>query len=209
MMQSHLFDHISTDCNLNLLPKNGRVHYQTEVFDEATCKHLLSTLPDTLVWESDRLLMFGRTVITRRQVAWVGDPKCTYTYSGIQKKPQAWTPELLLIKVRLEDIAQSEFNSCLLNLYFDGDDGMGWHSDNEKELDAKAPIASFSLGARRKFAFRNKDDKTICSLFLESGSVLTMHSPTQQYWQHSLLKTKTVTAPRINLTFRKIIPHHE
>jgi alkylated DNA repair dioxygenase AlkB len=208
MMQNHLFN-MPTDCNLNLLPKDGRIYYQPGVFDETQCNHFLTALQDSLVWEQDRLLMFGRIVITRRKVAWVGDPKCTYTYSGTQKNPQAWTPELLLIKSKMEAIAQSEFNSCLLNLYYDGSDGMGWHSDNEKELDAKAPIASLSIGARRKFAFRNKKDKETLSLFLENGSVLTMHTPTQKYWQHSLLKTKTVTAPRINLTFRKIIPPHE
>jgi alkylated DNA repair dioxygenase AlkB len=81
---------------------------------------------------------------------------------------------------------------------------MGWHSDDEKELDANSPIASLSLGARRKFAFRHKEDKTTIPLYLEDGSVLIMRSPTQQFWQHALLKTKTVSMPRINLTFRKI-----
>jgi alkylated DNA repair dioxygenase AlkB len=209
MMQNLLFDRISADCNLNLLPKDGRVHYQPGIFDGASCIHLLSSLQNSLLWESDQLLMFGRTIITRRKVAWVGDLGCSYTYSGIQKHPQAWTPELLLIKAKLEELTQSEFNSCLLNLYYDGSDGMGWHSDDEKELDAKAPIVSFSIGAVRKFAFRHKKDKTTLSLFLENGSLLVMHTPTQQYWQHSLLKTKIVTAPRINLTFRKIIPNHE
>jgi alkylated DNA repair dioxygenase AlkB len=110
-----------------------------------------------------------------------------------------------VIKTKLEQISGSEFNSCLLNFYHDGSDGMGWHSDDEKELDAQAPIASLSLGAKRKFAFRHKKDKTTTPLFLENGSALIMHAPTQEYWQHSLLKTKTSTTPRINLTFRKII----
>jgi alkylated DNA repair dioxygenase AlkB len=84
---------------------------------------------------------------------------------------------------------------------------MGWHSDDEKELDAHAPIASLSLGATRKFAFKNRADKSTISLFLENGSLLIMRAPTQEFWQHSLLKTKKNTGLRINLTFRKIIPN--
>lgn len=109
------------------------------------------------------------------------------------------------MKHQLERTTGHTYNSCLLNLYHNGDEGMGWHSDDEKELDATSPIASISLGARRKFAFRHKLDKKTVSLFLEHGSLLIMHPPIQEHWQHSLLKTKTVANPRINLTFRKII----
>ena len=150
--------------------------------------------------------MFGRLVTTARKVSWVGDPECLYTYSGIQKKPQLWTNELLQIKRKLEKFTGHTYNSCLLNLYHSGAEGMGWHSDDEKELDSSTPIASVSLGARRKFAFRHKKDKTTCSVLLENGSLLIMHQPIQERWHHSLLKTKTHTGPRINLTFRKILP---
>ena len=110
------------------------------------------------------------------------------------------------MKHQLERRTGHAYNSCLLNLYHSGDEGMGWHSDDEKELDSTAPIASVSLGARRKFAFRHKQDKTTVSVFLEHGSLLVMYPPIQEHWHHSLLKTKTVTDPRINLTFRKILP---
>jgi alkylated DNA repair dioxygenase AlkB len=123
--------------------------------------------------------------------------------------PQSWTPELVFIKEQLAAISQYEFNSCLLNFYHDGADGMGWHSDDEKELDPHTPIISVSFGAKRKFAFRHKKDKETISLFLEHGSALIMHAPTQEFWHHALLKTKTVPEARINLTFRKIIPHDE
>jgi len=206
MSQSLLFDKLSKDGLPNLLPKYGSVYYYPEFFDEAYSSHLLNVLQESLIWSSDQLIMFGKHITTRRKVAWVGDPNCPYTYSGVQKNPQEWTAELLFIKEKLETIAQSEFNSCLLNLYHDGDDGMGWHSDDEKELDARAPIASLSLGAIRKFAFKNRADKSTISLFLENGSTLIMHPPTQEFWQHSLLKTKKNTGLRINLTFRKIIP---
>lgn len=169
----------------------------------------MTRLQNSLQWEADQLIMFGKLVTTRRKVAWVGDPACAYTYSGIKRSPQAWTSELLSIKVQLEKLTQSEFNSCLLNFYHDGEDGMGWHSDDEKELDARSPIASLSLGSTRKFAFRHKKDRSTIPLFLENGGVLIMNAPTQQFWQHALLKTKTIDTPRINLTFRKIIPNDE
>lgn len=204
-MQSLLFDHLSNDYSQNLLPENGIVHYLPKVFDEISSANLMNILLESLAWEADQLIMFGKRITTRRKVAWVGDPNCSYTYSGVTKNPQTWTTELLEIKTKVEKISQTEFNSCLLNLYLDGNDGMGWHSDNEKELDPQAPIASLSLGAKRKFAFRHKVDGRTVSLFLENGSALIMHTPTQEYWNHSLLKTKTVTDPRINLTFRKII----
>ncbi|QWC99903.1 alpha-ketoglutarate-dependent dioxygenase AlkB [Polynucleobacter paneuropaeus] len=203
-MQSTLFEPKHSDCVLNILPKDGYAEYLPGVLSKQFSGDLMSQLQTSLSWESDQLIMFGKKVIIRRKVAWVGDPHCSYTYSGVKKSPQSWTPELLSIKSQLEGLAHSEFNSCLLNFYHDGDDGMGWHSDDEKELDANSPIASLSLGARRKFAFRHKEDKTTIPLYLEDGSVLIMRSPTQQFWQHALLKTKTVSMPRINLTFRKI-----
>lgn len=189
---------------LNLLPMDGLVQYLPAFMNAEESVSLFDQLQKSLRWDADQVMMFGKLVTTRRKVAWAGDPECTYTYSGVKKSPQAWTPELLSIKTQLEELTQSEFNSCLLNFYHDGSDGMGWHSDDEKELDANSPIASLSLGAQRKFAFRHKVDKTTIPLYLESGSVLIMHSPTQQFWQHTLLKTKTVSNPRINLTFRKI-----
>ncbi len=204
MMQSQLFEPSPSESARNLLPKDGCAHYFPGVYSEAKSTQFISQLQASLQWESDQLLMFGKLVTMRRKVAWVGDPNCSYTYSGVKKSPQSWTPELLLIKSRLEEIAKAEFNSCLLNLYHDGEDGMGWHSDNERELDPHSPIASLSLGAQRKFALRHKKDQETISLFLENGSALIMYAPTQEHWQHALLKTKRVSEARINLTFRKI-----
>ncbi|WP_255534724.1 alpha-ketoglutarate-dependent dioxygenase AlkB [Polynucleobacter sp. JS-Polo-80-F4] len=203
-MQSTLFEAPFNNPAVSILSKDGSAHYYPKVFAEQDCLRWMSQLQSSLSWKPEQLMMFGKLVTTRRKVAWVGDPQCSYTYSGVQKFPQAWTSDLILIKKHLEEISQAEFNSCLLNLYYDGDDGMGWHSDDEKELDPRSPIASLSLGAKRKFAFRNKKDKETMSLFLESGSALIMHAPTQEYWQHALLKTKTASDIRMNLTFRKI-----
>ncbi|MES2585933.1 MAG: alpha-ketoglutarate-dependent dioxygenase AlkB [Pseudomonadota bacterium] len=205
-MQNQLFDHQESAEPLVILAKNGQAEYLNSFFDADAADSLFDSLLGSLAWESDQIQMFGRLLTTARKVAWVGDPECLYTYSGMQKTPQNWTNELLKIKGRLEQLTGYTYNSCLLNLYHTGAEGMGWHSDNEKELDSTTPIVSISLGARRKFAFRHKQDKTTTSVFLEHGSLLIMHPPIQEYWHHSLLKTKAVIDPRINLTFRKILP---
>jgi len=203
-MQSELFELARVDSATNLLPGDGCVNYFPGVFNPNRCATLLDTLKSSLDWQFDQIYMFGKLITTKRKVAWVGDEACAYTYSGVEKKPQPWTSELLDIKSELEKVAQWRFNSCLLNLYHHGDEAMGWHSDDEKELDQAAPIASLSLGGARKFSFRHKANKTTTSLILESGSVLVMHAPTQAFWHHSLLKTKRPVPERINLTFRSI-----
>lgn len=205
-MQNQLFDRQDVTDPLLILAKDGRAEYLNSFYDAESSDGLFTNLLDSLTWEADEIFMFGKLIRTARKVAWVGDPECLYTYSGVQKTPQAWNKELAQMRNKLEQFTGHSYNSCLLNLYHTGDEGMGWHSDNERELDSAAPIASISLGARRKFAFRHKQDKTTNSVFLEHGSLLIMHPPIQEYWQHSLLKTKTVTSPRINLTFRKIFP---
>jgi alkylated DNA repair dioxygenase AlkB len=204
-MQNLLFDHQDPAVPVVILAKDGQVDYLNNFFDADAADSLFKNLLGSLTWESDQIHMFGKLVTTARKVAWVGDPECLYTYSGIQKTPQGWTNELLQIKHELEQVTGYPYNSCLLNLYHTGAEGMGWHSDNEEELDSTIPIASISLGARRKFAFRHKQDKSTISIFLEHGSLLIMHPPIQEHWHHSLLKTKTVISPRINLTFRKIL----
>lgn len=208
MRQSSLFGIDPVLCNQNLLPKDGAATYHPEFLTPLNSDKLMVWLQESLQWEPDQLIMYGKIISTRRKVAWVGDPNCTYTYCGFQKIPQSWTPELLDLRRQVEELTQSKFNSCLLNFYHDGNDGMGWHSDNEKELDAYSPIVSLSLGAARKFSFRHKEDRSTNSLILENGSALIMHTPTQEYWQHALLKSKTILEPRINLTFRKIASRH-
>ena len=203
-MQTQLFETVPTNAPIKVLDAHGRVDYFPSIFEPARCAELFSALIDSLDWRVDQIYMFGKLVTTKRKVAWVGDAGCSYKYSGVKKEPQPWTPELLDIKNQLEKISQSKFNSCLLNLYHDGNEGMGWHSDDEPELDQSAPIASLSLGGERKFSFKHKTEKTNVSLMLENGSVLLMHAPTQQFWQHSLVKTKRPVAPRMNLTFRAV-----
>jgi alkylated DNA repair dioxygenase AlkB len=204
MMHSLLLDQQQQDTIHTVLEKDGRVEYMPGFFNDDQSTLLFDQLLLSLDWQTDQLMMFGKVITTKRKVAWVGDPGCSYTYSGVKKSPQAWTPELLQIKAEIEKLAGCTFNSCLLNLYHNGEEGMGWHSDDEKELDPKAPIVSVSFGASRKFAFKHKIDKTKAVIILENGSVLIMHPPTQEYWSHSLVTTKLATPARINLTFRSI-----
>jgi hypothetical protein len=213
-MQTNLFDstlnaHDVSTAVANLLPKDGSAAYMPNVFDSISSPTLFASLRETLNWQQDQLLMFGKLITTKREVAWVGDAGCSYTYSGVKKFPQAWTPELLRIKHVAEALAHYTFNSCLLNLYHDGEQGMGWHSDDEVELEQSAPIASVSFGGARKFSFKHKFEKLGASVVLENGSVLLMHAPTQHFWQHSLTKTKRNVLPRINLTFRAIRQEHQ
>jgi alkylated DNA repair dioxygenase AlkB len=208
-MQTDLFEptlteHDLSTADVNLLPKDGTATYIPNVFEPNSCLTLFTALRATLNWQQDQLLMFGKLITTKREVAWVGDAGCSYTYSGVKKFPQAWTPELLQIKDTAEALAHHTFNSCLLNLYHDGDQAMSWHSDDEIELEQNAPIASISFGGARKFSFKHKLEKLGASVVLENGSVLLMHPPTQHFWQHSLTKTKRSVLPRINLTFRAI-----
>lgn len=203
-MQTSLFEPVNTLTPRNLLNKEGCAHYFDQVFSPENCISLFDELLEGLNWQADCITMFGKQIITKRQVVWVGDAGCSYTYSGQKKYPQAWTPPLLLIKEKLEKLASWQFNSCLLNLYHNGNEAMGWHSDNEVELNPLAPIASLSLGGERKFAFRHKAEKVSSSILLGNGSVLLMYPPTQVFWQHSLLKTRLPVLPRINLTFRDI-----
>jgi alkylated DNA repair dioxygenase AlkB len=205
-MQKQLFDSHETLSFLNLLPKNGCINYYPEQIASIDNFALFEQLQQKINWQADEIIMFGKKIVTQRKVAWVADPNYSYSYSGVKKYPNPWTPELLSIKHVADKLAGCTFNACLLNLYHSGGEGMGWHSDDEKELDAQAPIASVSLGGTRKFAFKHKLDKSTHSLFLENGSLLIMYAPTQAFWQHSLLKTKREVAPRINLTFRVMRP---
>lgn len=165
---------------------------------------LLSETP----WQQDWITLYGKRHPLPRLTAWYGDAGTIYTYSGITMQPQAWTPTLLALKTALERVAQTAFNSVLLNYYRTGQDSMGWHSDDEPELGPNPIIASLSLGGTRRFVLRHRCDRTVekVEFALGHGSLLIMQGTTQHFWQHQVPKTAKPTAPRINLTFRAI--HH-
>lgn len=186
----------------NILPHDGTVNYYGKVLDEELAAYYFECLVKTIEWKNDEGVMFGKHFITKRKVAWYGDRDYDYVYSKSSKKALGWTAELAKLKSFTEELTGTTYNSCLLNLYDTGDEGMGWHSDDEKELEENGSIASISLGVERKFAFRHKKTKEIISLLLENGSLLLMKGTTQTNWLHSLPKSKKIQSSRINLTFR-------
>lgn len=189
---------------VNLLPKEGTVNYYGKIFSYPESNVYLNSLLNTIAWKNDEALVFGKHFVTKRKVAWYGDAPFNYTYSKVTKQGLSWTPELLLLKARVEERTGETFNSCLLNLYHSGEEGMGWHSDGEKDLKENGAIASLSFGAERKFAFKHKQTKEVVSLILEYGSLLVMKGLTQTHWMHRLPPSTLIKQPRVNLTFRTI-----
>jgi alkylated DNA repair dioxygenase AlkB len=174
-------------------------------FDSNERWRLFSELNDTTNWQQEFATLFNRSIALPRLTAWYGDRGKTYTYSNIRMEPQIWTPALLQVKSKVEAIVGVQFNSVLLNLYRNGKDSMGWHSDDERELGKNPVIASVSFGASRRFVFRQKFEKSLkFELELNSGSLLLMQGTTQHFWQHQVPKTRQTVPPRINLTFRRI-----
>ncbi|BDD12468.1 DNA methylase (plasmid) [Fulvitalea axinellae] len=190
----------------NILPYDGETIYYGKVLDRPTADTCFDRLIENIEWRHDEVMMFGRKITTARETAWYGDKPYRYVYSGIGRVALPWTQEIRKLKELAEKICGEPFNSCLLNLYHDGSQGMAWHSDNESTLEPGAAIASFSFGAERKFSLKHNDSKQSVSVVLEHGGLLVMRGSTQDYWKHCLPKTKKVTRPRINLTFRRMKP---
>ncbi|WP_294215394.1 alpha-ketoglutarate-dependent dioxygenase AlkB [uncultured Chryseobacterium sp.] len=189
---------------VNILPYDGTVQYYGKVFSREMSESYYACLLGEIPWENDEAVIFGKLITTKRKVAWFGDLPFEYTYSQRTKRAITWTPELLELKKRCEEISGETYNSCLLNLYHDGSEGMAYHSDAEKDLKKHGAIASLTFGAERKFAFKHKTTKEKVELWLENGSLLVMKSTTQDHWLHRLPPTTRVKTPRINLTFRTI-----
>jgi alkylated DNA repair dioxygenase AlkB len=186
----------------NLLPYDGIAIYHGIVLNEKEATQICKNLLDTIPWKQDEVVMFGKKVITKRKVAWYADAGITYTYAGVKKSGLQWTEPLFVIKQKIEAITGASYNACLLNLYHEGEEGMGWHKDNEKEIVSESSIASVSLGAARKFAFKHATTNERLDIELANGSLLDMKGPIQQNWYHSLPKTMRIKQLRINLTFR-------
>lgn len=198
MIVKHIMNHSE-----NLLPMDGVVHHFENWMSSKT-EELFQFLAKEVDWKQDEVVMFGKRVTMRRLTAWYGDRPFEYTYSQVSRQALPWTKYLAELKAEVEKISGETFNSCLLNFYHDGEDYMGWHSDDEPELDPHASIASVSLGAKRKFSFKHRRSKETVSIFLNNGSILLMKPPTQQHWLHTLRKSKMVSDGRINLTFRTV-----
>ncbi len=207
----------------NLLPFDGQVYDLGVVIDDT--KLLYHNLLNNLSWQSDIVTLFGKTHITRRQIVWMGDAGISYRYSGHARQAVPWSNTVMDVKQLVEQHLlkngiNARFNSCLLNYYPSGNEGMGYHADDEAELGDQPLIAALSLGATRKMLFRPKvtakpkpkpkssahtktSDKV--DLYLESGQLIVMAGVTQQHWKHSIAKTTRVNDGRISLTFRRML----
>lgn len=194
-----------SDASQNLLPYDGVVNYYGKVLTTSNANSYFDALLHTIDWKNDEAFIMGKHIVTKRKVAWYGDREFNYTYSKITKQAQLFTQELLELKLLTEKLTSETYNSCLLNLYHTGEEGMAWHSDGEKALKQNGAIASLSFGAERKFSFKHKQTKATVSTLLEHGSLLVMKGTTQTHWLHRLPPTKLVHSPRINLTFRTIV----
>ena len=191
-LNTNEYDHLSIDYYPNFFPKEQADFY-------------FQTLYDTIAWQEESYVMYGKMVKAPRLMAWYGDEHAEYSYSGVMHYPQPWLNIMLDIKQHLQQHFHHSFNSVLANLYRNGQDSVGWHAYNEAELGPNPVIASVSLGAPRRFCFQHKKDKTLFEMVLTHGSVLFMYAQTQHYWKHALPKSKEVVEPRINLTFREVV----
>lgn len=204
-MSLDLFD---TEAQLITIPlPGGDLQYAESVpllgDPEALLRRLIIEIP----WRQETITVWGKSHLQPRLVAWFGDSRAPYTYSGISLSALPWTPILSGIKESVERLANNRFNSVLLNYYRDHRDSMGYHSDDEPELGERPVIASLSLGAERPFVLKPKDGRISrpVKITLKSGSLLIMKGSTQKNWKHGIGKESRPCGPRVNLTFRQIM----
>lgn len=202
-------EQLSLDCSVascrdNFLPRDGELRYWGVVFSFDDASMWMQRLMNEVEWKPDEANIYGKHIITRRQYAWFSDRRETYTYSGVTRHSQCWIPLINVLRQQVEQYTGEEYQSCLLNLYPDGETGMAWHSDDETELVKHGSIASLSFGASRRFVLKHRTTQEKVEMLLNHGDLLEMRGATQSYWVHSIPKTKAVTEPRINLTFRQM-----
>ena len=190
----------------SLISQDGRLSLVKHFLPPQDAHNYFQLLLNHIDWRQEHYTIYGKSVTAPRLVAWYGDPKAAYTYSGVTHVPLPWSSPLKRLKSKIEILTNESFNSVLLNLYRNGQDSMGWHADQEKELGINPCIASLSLGEERLFKLRHNDSNQSIDINLPSGSLLIMAGELQHYWKHSVPKTKKLKSARINLTFRKILP---
>jgi alkylated DNA repair dioxygenase AlkB len=203
--------------NIIIQTENSSTTYQNNFLTLDEVADLYEYFLDNLDWQHDTARIYGKTIITKRKIAWFADSNLNYNYSGTNRVADGmWNNKVLEIKNKLEKETGFTFNSCLLNLYHNGAEGMGWHSDDQNHLQKYSPVAIISLGAERFFKLRDTPIKLplqgvvrrtvlpIHKVLLEKGSLLVMLGETQKYWQHEIPKMATIKEPRISLTFRSM-----
>ena len=201
-------DTFSSSMRLEALPlAGGELHFAEQWLDVEEADGLLHALREEIAWETHRIKLFGKEHDSPRLSCWIGDPGASYVYSRVRFEPRPWPPALAALRARIDQASGVAMNSVLANLYRSGQDAMGWHSDDEPELGLRPTIASLSLGGTRRFRFRQRRDHSKSfAMALPHGSLLLMSGDTQAHWQHALPRTARPVAPRLNLTFRRILP---
>lgn len=201
-MQVDIFE---TEYPIERLPGDGSLVDYGVVYSTNESKLIMDRLLTEIPWRSDTAFIYGKHITTKRKVAWFGDEGFNYNYSNQTRAALAWTELLLELKKKVSEYCKCEYNSVLLNLYHDGSEGMGWHSDDEKELGDMPNVASLSFGAVRRFDMRHKESSETISQSLEPGGLIVMSGQSQARWRHQVPKQLRVKEPRINLTFRYFI----
>ncbi len=198
-------DLFNQDNKQNYLPFDGEVNYYGPILNNQEHQSYLKKLLENIEWKRDEAVIFGKRIVTDRKVAWYADKEYDYTYSKTTRRSLIWNQDLLELKNLVESKLETRFNSCLLNLYHNGNEGVGWHSDDEKSLNREAEIASLSFGAERNFVFKHKKTGDKVSILLQHAALLVMKGQTQTNWLHTIPKSKKIKSPRVNLTFRKML----
>lgn len=193
------------DQPITLFEKQGKVIYYPNFFSSSESEFYFSQLFDEITWQSDRVFIYGKEILTKRKFCWMGDKPFSYGYSKCERFAIPWNKHVLEIKNLLENTLAKQFNSCLLNRYLDGSEGMGWHADNESCMLKGGTIASISFGDIRTMEFKHNLTKEKVKIQLENGSLLVMLNETQDFWQHQITKTTRSKNPRVNLTFRTFV----
>jgi len=190
----------------NLLPYDGYACLIDDTASAFTWPEIATCLAETVPWRVEVAQLFGRKMPVPWMTAWFGD--ADYAYSGIHHRAAPLPPVIQRLRERAESLSGARYNSVLLNLYRDGADSVGWHSDNEAGLGDCPTIASLSLGATRRFQFRHRTARETITLELREGCWLIMAGDTQRCWVHQVPKTTAPVGHRINLTFRRMIEAH-
>ena len=189
---------LSGDGSAILLPEFLESSYADLVLDELISNNQ---------WEQQTLLMYGKLVEEPRLSTWHSDGQ-SYTYSGKARIPLPWTKTLTSLREQCESHTQHSFNGVLVNFYRDGNDHLGWHSDDELVNGPEPLIASISLGAERRFDMRHRESGEIATAMLSHGSLLVMSGLSQRCWEHRIPKMPRMEDPRVNLTFRRLVSEH-
>lgn len=190
---------------VEILPFDGSAMLHHNFIDANHASDAFRRLIDETIWEERDIVVFGKKHREPRLSAWHSEPDISYTYSGILRSPQPWTPVLTELRKKCADATGATFNAVLANLYRDGNDCVGWHADNEASNGREPTIASLSFGASRRFDFRHRETRETIRVQLDPGSLLVMSGLSQHCWVHQLPRSKRVTEPRVNLTFRRVV----